>query len=76
MDINNVISGILSVEGTISLVLEFIGILSVIALAVGGFTRLGKAAWRFGLSLYGKKIMIVASEEDYHDLEEDLSDSG
>lgn len=34
MDINNVISGILSVEGTISLVLEFIGFLSVIAMVI------------------------------------------
>lgn len=76
MDINNVISGILSVEGTISLVLEFIGFLSVIAMVIGAFTRLGKAAWRFGFALYGKKIMIVANDKDYHDLEEDLSDSG
>lgn len=76
MDINNVISGILSVGGNISLVLEFMGFLSFVALAIGAFTRLGKAAWRFGLALYGKKILIVASDEDYHDLEEDLSDSG
>lgn len=76
MDISNAISGILSVEETISLFLEFFGFLSLIALVIGAFSRLGKATWRFGLALYGKKIMIVANDEDYHDLEEDLSDSG
>ena len=76
MDISNVISGILSVKETISIFLEFFGFLSLSAFAIGAFSRLGKAAWRFGLALYGKKIMIVASDEDYCDLEEDLSDSG
>ena len=51
------------------------GLLSLATLAIGAFTRLGKAAWRFGLALSRKKIAIIASDEDYHDLEEDLSDS-
>ncbi|MBS6869707.1 MAG: hypothetical protein ACLTHL_08145 [Collinsella sp.] len=76
MNISNVISGILSVKETISIFLEFFGFLSLAAFAIGAFSRLGKAAWRFGLALCGKKIMIVASAEDYCDLEEDLSDSG
>ena len=53
-----------------------VGFLSLVALAIGAFTRLGKAAWRFGLALFKKKIAIVASDNDYRDLEEDLADSG
>lgn len=76
MEINSIISDIFSVGGAISLVFEFIGFLSLIALTISAFTRLGKAAWRFGLALYGKKIMIVANDEDFRDLKEDISDSG
>lgn len=49
------------------------GLFSLVTLTI---TRLGKAVWRFGLALSWKKIVVIASDEDYHDLEEDLSDSG
>lgn len=58
------------------LIFEIWGIVSFIALVIGAFTRLGKAAWRFGLALFKKKIAIVASDDDCRDLEEDLADSG
>ena len=76
MDINNITSTVYSVWSVASFVLSIIGALTLVALVVGAFSRLGKAAWRFGLALFGKKIMIVANDEDYRDLEEDISDSG
>ena len=76
MEINNIASTAYSIWGVVSFIFAIFGFLSLAALVIGAFTRLGKAAWRFGLALYGKKIMIVANDEDYHDLEEDLSDSG
>ena len=74
--IDSAIEIVYSSWGAGSFVLAIIGALSVIAVVVCAFTRLGKAARRFGLALYGKKVMIVANIEDYGNLEEDLSDSG
>ncbi len=48
----------------------------LILLAIGAFTRLGKAGWRFGLALFAKKIMIVANEEDRNNIRCDLTRSG
>ena len=59
-----------------SLIFEIWGIISFAALIIGAFTRLGKAAGRFGLALFKKKIAVVASDDDYQDLGEDLADSG
>lgn len=76
MDFSNAASAAYSAWSVLSFIFAAIGAISLAALVVGAISRLGKAAWRFGLALYGKKIMIVSSSDDYHDLEEDLSDSG
>lgn len=76
MDIEAIGSTVYSVWGIASFFLTIVGFLSLVILAIGVFTRLGKAAWRFGLALFKKKIAIVASNDDYRDLKEDLADSG
>lgn len=76
MDIEAIGSTVYSVWEIVSFILAIVGFLSLVALAIGAFIRLGKAAWRFGLALFKKKIAIVASDNDYRDLEEDLADSG
>ena len=76
MNFSNAVSAAYSAWSVLSFILAVIGALSLVALAVGAISRLGKATWRFGLALYGKKIMIVSDGDDYRDLEEDLSSSG
>lgn len=71
MDIEAIGSTVYSVWGIASFFLTIVGFLSLVILAIGVFTRLGKAAWRFGLALFKKKIAIVASNDDYRDLKED-----
>lgn len=76
MDINTVASATYSIWNIGSFFFAIIGALSFVVLTIGAFTRLGKAGWRFGLALFGKKIMIVANDDDYRNLKQDLSDSG
>lgn len=76
MNFSNAVSAAYSAWSVLSFILAVIGALSLVVLAMGAISRLGKAAWRFGLALYGKKIMIISDGDDYHDLEEDLSSSG
>lgn len=76
MDFSNAASAAYSAWNVFSTFFAVIGVLSLVVLAVGAISRAGKAAWRFGLALYGKKIMVVSGSNDYRDLEEDLSSSG
>lgn len=54
-------------------------LLSIVLLAVvviSSVTRLGRAAFRFGLALSYKQISIVSDSEAYEELKQDLADSG
>lgn len=76
MDFGNTVSAAYSIWSVFTFIFAVIGALSLVAVTVGAISRLGKAAWRFGLALYGKKIMIISDSDDYRDIEEDLSNSG
>ena len=74
MDIGAIVSTSYSIWSIASFLLAIFGTLSLIALAIGAFTRLGKAAWRFGLALLRKQIKVVADTEDYDTIYHDLDD--
>lgn len=76
MDMDAIIAAASSVWDGVSLILEICGAISFVLLALGAFTRVGKALVRFGLALHAKKIMVVADAADYSDIKEDLCDSG
>lgn len=76
MDIGAIVSTSYSIWSIASFLLAIFGTLSLIALAIGAFTRLGKAAWRFGLALLRKQIKVVADTEDYDTIYHDLIVSG
>ena len=76
MDIDPIVSVAHTVWDTASFIFAIFGFLSLVALIIGAFTRLGKAGWRFGLALFGKQIKVVADTEDYETIHHDLIISG
>lgn len=76
MDIGTIASAAHTIWDTASFIFAILGFLSLAALIIGTFTRLGKAGWRFGLALFGKQIKVVANMEDYGTIHRDLIVSG
>ncbi len=76
MDISDAASFVRSLWDACSFILGVVGFLSLIALAIGVSSRLGKAGWRFGLALSRKQINVVADNEDFDVIRDDLVRSG
>ncbi|PNV67172.1 hypothetical protein [Enteroscipio rubneri] len=71
-----IIDAAVAVFGYLDLAIRLFGLLALVAIVLGAFAGVTQALWRFGLALFGKKILVVAGENDYRDICEDLTDSG
>lgn len=75
-DISAMLDAVTTVLGYLDLLMRALGFMALVAIAGGAIAGVTQALWRFGLALFGKKILIIASEEDYSYIREDLVNSG
>lgn len=71
-----IIDAAMTVLGYLDLAFRVFGFIALVAVAGGAVVGVTQALWRFGLALFGKKILVVADGEDFNYIREDLIDSG
>lgn len=70
------VDALVSVFGYLDIAFRLFGLAALTSILFGAFCGVTQALVRFGLALFGKKIFVVASEDEYGDIREDLVDSG
>lgn len=73
---SSIIEAVVAAFGYLDVAFCLFGLVALIAIVLGAFAGITQALWRFGLALFGKKILVIADEGDYEDIREDLTDSG
>lgn len=73
---SSIIEAVAAAFGYLDVAFRLFGLVVLITIFLGAFAGITQALWRFGLALFGKKILVIADESDYEDIREDLSDSG
>lgn len=73
---SSIIEAVVAAFGYLDVAFRLFGLVALITIFLGAFAGVTQALWRFGLALFGKKILVIADESDYEDIREDLSDSG
>lgn len=73
---SSIIEAVAAAFGYLDVAFRLFGLVALIAIFLGAFAGITQALWRFGLALFGKKILVIADGSDFEDIREDLSDSG
>ena len=72
----DLIGSITSLIEIIKIAVSIFGFLALLVIIIGTIAGITQVAWRFGLALFGKKVIIVADDSAYKDLKEDFTYSG
>lgn len=57
-------------------IFRLFGLISVALIILGALSGITQAMWRFGLALFGKKVVVIAEVTEFECIKEDLTDSG
>ena len=74
--INALVEVIFKAWTVISSILTMVGVVSLAFVIIGCISGLTQAITRFGLALFGKKVAVFASVDDFHVIKSDLASSG
>lgn len=74
--INALVEVIFNAWTVISFILAMVGVVSLAFVVIGCISGLTQAIVRFGLALFGKKVAVFASADDFHVIKSDLASSG